>query len=81
MKRLKEHVIRRLRLRDTWVVLFILGFVMMNYPFISIFDKPVTLFQVPLLYLYLQVGWFISICIAYLFSRFLPHEPDREEPR
>jgi len=69
MKRIKDLVIRRLKLKDTWVICFVLGLVMMNYPFISIFNKPTRPFGIPLLYLYLLVGWVFSIFIVYLFSR------------
>jgi hypothetical protein len=41
----------------------------MNYPFISIFNKPYRLFGIPLLYLYLQIGWFVSIFIIWLFIK------------
>lgn len=68
-KKLKEVVIHRLKLKDTWVICFVLGLVMMNYPFISIFNKEVLPFGIPLLYLYLLVGWSFSIFIVYLFSR------------
>lgn len=66
---IKELVIHRLKLKDTWVICFVLGLVMMNYPFISIFNKPFLPFGMPLLYLYLLVGWVFSIFIVYLFSR------------
>lgn len=68
-KRLHEVVIRRLKLKDTWVICFVLGLITMNYPFISIFNKPTLPFGIPLLYLYLLTGWVLSICIVYLFSR------------
>jgi len=67
--KIKELVVRRLKLKDTWVICFVLGLVMMNYPFISIFNKPVSPFGIPLLYLYLLWGWLFSIFIVYLFSR------------
>ncbi|MBU5636510.1 hypothetical protein KOM00_07145 [Geomonas sp. Red69] len=66
---LKQIVLHRLKLKDTWVICFVLGMVMMNYPFISIFNKPTLPFGIPLLYLYLLVGWVFSIFIVYLFSR------------
>ncbi|GFO64419.1 hypothetical protein [Geomonas paludis] len=66
---LKQIVLHRLKLKDTWVIAFILGLVMMNYPFISIFNKPTLPFGIPLLYLYLLTGWVFSIFIVYLFSR------------
>ena len=67
--RIKELVVRRLKLKDTWVICFALGLVMMNYPFISIFNKPIFPFGIPLLYLYLLIGWSCSICVVFLFSR------------
>jgi hypothetical protein len=40
---------------------------MLNYPFIHIFSKQLTILGIPLLYLYLQLGWFASIMIVILF--------------
>ena len=74
--RIKEVVIGRLKLKDTWVICFVLGFIMMNYPFISIFNKPSRPFDIPLLYLYLLLGWVFSIVIVYLFSRAERHDSD-----
>jgi hypothetical protein len=54
---------------ESWVIFFILGLIMMNFPFITIFDKPVTIFDIPLLFLYLQGGWLISIFVIYLFVK------------
>lgn len=65
----KDTAKHRQRLKDTWVICFVLGFIMMNYPFISIFNKPALPFGLPLLYLYLLIGWLVSIVIVYLFSR------------
>jgi hypothetical protein len=69
--KLKGVVFRHLRLKESWVIFFILGIIMMNYPFISIFNKPVTLLGIPLLYLYLQIGWVVSIFVVYLFIKAL----------
>lgn len=66
---IKAVVLHRLKLKDTWVICFVLGLVMMNYPFISIFNKQILPFGIPLLYLYLLAGWGGSIFIVYLFSR------------
>ena len=77
--RLKEVVLGRLKLKDTWVICFVLGFIMMNYPFISIFNKATLPFGIPLLYLYLLLGWVFSIFIVYLFSRAERHDSDAKE--
>jgi len=77
--RIKEVVIGRLKLKDSWVICFVLGFIMMNYPFISIFNKANRPFGIPLLYLYLLLGWVFSIFIVYLFSRAERHSSDTKE--
>ena len=56
-RELKEVIIRRLKLKDSWAICFVLGLIMMNSPFISIFNKPSLPFGIPLLYLYLLLGW------------------------
>ena len=38
-------VLRHLHLKETWVIFFILGIIMMNYPFIHIFDTPIPDFR------------------------------------
>jgi Na+-driven multidrug efflux pump len=76
--RIKDVVIRRLRLKDTWVICFVLGFITMNYPFISIFNKATRPLGIPLLYLYLFAGWIFSIAIVYLFSRAERRDSDAE---
>lgn len=71
MKRrsLKSVFFRHLRLKESWVIFFILGIIMMNYPFIHIFNKPILLWGIPLLYLYLMVGWLVSIFVIFLFTK------------
>ncbi len=67
--KIRMALFRRLCLMESWVIFFVLGLIMMNFPFITIFDKPLVLFDIPLLYLYLQVGWLISIFVIYLFVK------------
>ncbi|ACM21381.1 hypothetical protein Geob_3038 [Geotalea daltonii FRC-32] len=67
--KLKQLLLLSLRTRESWVIFFILGIIMMNYPFISIFNKPIYFFDLPLLYLYLQLGWLISIFVIFLFTK------------
>ncbi len=66
---LKALLLKSLRTRESWVIFFVLGIIMMNYPFISIFNKPLSVLGFPLLYLYLQLGWLISIFVIYLFTK------------
>ena len=67
MKRWRTHIIHRLQLRESWIIFFILGIIMMTFPFLHIFNKSILLFGVPLLFLYLTGGWIISIIVIYLF--------------
>jgi hypothetical protein len=57
------------RLKESWVLCFLLGLIMLNYPFIEIFNKPMQLLGIPILVLYLMTGWPISIFIIFLFTR------------
>ncbi|MBE0599095.1 MAG: hypothetical protein IH614_17740 [Desulfuromonadales bacterium] len=66
-------------LKEVWVLFFLLGVIMLNYPFVQIFNKDVLVFGFPLLFLYFMVGWPISILIVFLFSRNMQQR--REEDR
>jgi len=70
---LKAKFFKRLHLNESWVIFFVLGIIMMNYPFINIFNKPSQLFGLPLFYLYLYLGWLVSIFIIYLFVKAIDH--------
>lgn len=39
------------------VAVFLIGFVLLNYPILSLFDRPTELFGVPLLFLYVFAAW------------------------
>lgn len=74
---LGRQFLRKLRLKESWIIFFILGLIMMNYPFIAIFNKNVDIAGIPLLFLYLEYGWLISICVIYLFAKaFSIHHDD-----
>ena len=77
--RLRILILRHLHLKETWVVFFILGIIMMNFPFIQIFNMPLRLFGMPLLYLYLILGWMISICVIYLFVKAIDLPDDEND--
>ncbi len=67
--KLRLALLTRLRMKESWVIFFVLGIVAMNYPFITIFNKPTTLNAIPLLFLYLFIGWLISIFVIYLYTK------------
>jgi len=76
MRRVFSRLMHRLQLQESWIIFFIMGIIMMNFPFLHIFNKPVTLFGFPLMFLYLTAGWAFSIFIIYLFMRaFRSHNP------
>jgi len=68
--------------REAWVACFLLGVVMLNFPFLEIFNKETPVFGIPLPVLYLLIGWPFSICVIYLFTRhfdFNSNPPKDEE--
>ena len=69
-----------LHLREAWVIFFILGLVMLNFPFLHIFNKDVQIFGIPLIILYLMIGWPLSIVVVYLFSLLLGSESAEDGP-
>lgn len=62
------------RFKEAWVLCFILGIIMLNYPFIHIFNKETMVFGFPALVLYLLLGWPVSILVIYLFITNLDDE-------
>ena len=72
---------RKLPLKDAWAILFVLGVVMLNYPFLHIFNNNTLIFGLPLTFLYFFIGWPISIFVIYLFSLYIGrlHTEDSEQ--
>lgn len=60
---------RQTRLTEGVIVLFIGGFLALNYPLLAIFDRMALLFGIPVLYLYLFSVWLAIIIIKALLSR------------
>ena len=52
------------RKRQQLVGLFLLGCLLFNYPLITLFDRPVLLLGVPLLYAYLFGAWALVIALV-----------------
>lgn len=72
--------LRKLPLRDAWVIWFVLGVIMLNYPFLHIFNKDILVFGIPLTILYFYIGWPVSIFIIYLFSVYLGKHSETDAP-
>jgi hypothetical protein len=66
--RFRHRILQRLQLRESWIIFFSIGIIMLNFPFLHIFNKSDTLFGFPLLFLYFTVGWAVSILVIYLFT-------------
>lgn len=73
-EKLKHTFLNRLSMKESWVIFFILGLIMMNYPFLDIFNKSIILFGFPLTYIYIFGGWAVSILVIYLFTLSIKHE-------
>ena len=63
------RLLKPFQYKDSWLAFFILGIIMLNFPFLVICNKTTTLFGIPLLIFYFFTGWPISIWVIYLFSR------------
>lgn len=68
-------------IREAWAIFFILGVIMLNFPFIHIFNKATTILGFPLLILYFFLGWPLSIVVIYLFCRRLDDGPAEDQPQ
>lgn len=63
------------------VILFVVGALALNYPFLYLFDRAWLPFGVPLLYLYLYLVWFVVIVLLIaIVERSEIHVPDRVDP-
>jgi len=50
--------------RDRLIGLFLLAGVLFNYPVLSLFNTPASVFGVPLLYVFVFVAWAAVIALA-----------------
>jgi len=66
--RIRYRILQRMQLRESWVIFFIMGIIMLNFPFLDIFNKSDTIFGYPLLFIYFTIGWAVSIFVIYLFT-------------
>ena len=55
--------------KEWWVIMFILGFFLINYPVIHIFNKDFLVLGYPAFYLYLMIGWLLSIVVIFIYTR------------
>jgi hypothetical protein len=55
--------------RTSWLALSILYVVLFSFPLLQIFNRNTLVFGIPLLILYLLLGWLLFIWVIYRFSR------------
>ena len=66
--------------REAWVLCLILGAIMLNFPFLQIFNTGRSIFGIPILIFYFFIGWPISILVIFLFvNRLQNEEPDNSQ--
>lgn len=66
---MKEH--QEKSTREAWILCLVLGLIMINFPFIHIFNTKQLIFGLPGLILYFYIGWPLSIVVIWLFVRLL----------
>ncbi|PLY02669.1 MAG: hypothetical protein C0622_05275 [Desulfuromonas sp.] len=64
-------------IREAWILCLILGIVMINFPFIHIFNTDRLIFGIPQLVLYFFIGWPASIVVIWLFVSHLEARQSR----
>lgn len=68
-----------INLKESWLICFFLGIIMLNFPFLHIFNKDQLVFGIPLIILYLFIGWPLSIMVVWLFSRHLERLSEEDD--
>lgn len=63
------------------VGLFLLGMLLLNFPLLSLFNRPVLALGIPVFYLYLFATWLLIIFLTLIISRSNPDTqlPDHSE--
>jgi len=52
-------------------ICFALGFLLINYPILQIFNQSVSLSGFPLMFIYLMGMWLVGIVVLFILTRFL----------
>lgn len=69
-------MIRRSRIGERLVALFLLGLLVLLPPVLLVFNRPVRVLGVPVLYLYIFVAWGLLIVLAAVLAERLVREED-----
>jgi len=77
------------RNRGIWLFFSVLYVTLFTFPLLQVFNRTTRVFGIPLLVLYLLLGWLLFIGVIYRFTRRLgkspptrnaEHDPARERP-
>lgn len=67
--------------KESIIILFVVGALALNYPFLDLFDRAWLPFGIPLLYLYLYLVWLVIIALLIVIvERSEIRAPDHPEP-
>ncbi len=66
---------QRNSIREAWILCLILGLIMINFPFIHIFNTQEMILGIPILTFYFFVGWPLSIAVIWFFVRYIEDDP------
>jgi len=55
--------------REAWILCLILGMIMINFPFVHIFNSAHLVLGMPILVIYFFIGWPFSILVIWFFVR------------
>ena len=58
-------------IKEAWILCLILGMIMINFPFIQIFNTERLIFGIPILALYFFIGWPASIAVIWFFAHYV----------
>lgn len=75
MPKFKENSVR-----EAWILCLILGVIMLNFPFIHIFNVDQTIFGIPQIIVYFFCGWPLSILVIWFFAFRTQWHDDQEPP-
>ena len=67
------------RNRGIWLFFSALFVTLFTYPLLQVFNRATLVFGVPLLVLYLLLGWLLFIGVIYRFTRRLGNRPPTQD--
>jgi len=68
-------------IKEAWIICLVLGMIMINFPFIQIFNNDKLIFGIPVLVIYFFFGWPASILIIWFFVRQIDLENHQGEDK